>query len=50
MTADEAIRELRTFELRYPVRLSPGICPECSDEIAERRGHARAEQALADVA
>jgi hypothetical protein len=40
--AEEAIRELRSFERRDPVRLGPGLCNDCCDRVAERRGHALA--------
>jgi hypothetical protein len=47
--AEEAIRELRTYELREPVQLRPGLCDECTDVIDERRGRGHAIE-LADVA
>jgi hypothetical protein len=45
MGAEEAIRELRTFELREPVRLAPGLCDDCSDALDARREHVFAEVA-----
>ena len=41
VAAEEAIRELRTYDFREPVQLMPGICDDCSDEIDERRAHGR---------
>jgi hypothetical protein len=49
ISAEEAIRELRTYDQREPVQLRPGICDDCSDEIAERREHGRGH-ALATAA
>jgi len=43
--AEEAIRELRTFELRAPLRLGSGLCDDCSDDLAERRRNSLAEVA-----
>lgn len=36
--AEEAIRELRSFEHRLPLRLAAGLCDSCSHELVERRG------------
>ena len=36
--AEQAIIELRTFTLGEPVRLAPGLCDDCREELAERRG------------
>jgi hypothetical protein len=47
--AEQAIRELRTYDLSEPVHLKPGLCDECTDEIAERRGWV-ADRAIADAA
>jgi len=47
--AEEAIRKLRTYDLREPVQLKPGLCDACSDAIAERRGRV-AGRAIADAA
>jgi hypothetical protein len=40
--AEEAIRELHSYGLREPVRLAPGLCDDCSDAVAARRGRASA--------
>lgn len=47
ISAEEAIRTLRTYERRDPVGLRPGLCDDCSDAIEERRsgGIALAEAA-----
>jgi hypothetical protein len=45
VSADEAIRELRTFELGEPLHLAPAVCDECRDDLAERRGHSFAKAA-----
>ena len=37
IAAEEAIRELRTFERSAPPRLLPGLCDDCHDAIGERR-------------
>jgi hypothetical protein len=42
IAAEDAIRELRTFDLPEPVRLAPGLCDDCSD-FDERRGDAFAD-------
>jgi hypothetical protein len=47
--AEEAIRDLRTFDLSAPVRLEAGICAGCGDGIAERRGRV-SRHALAKAA
>ncbi len=36
---EDAIRELRTWELPSPVLLEPGLCDRCSDLIQARRVH-----------
>lgn len=36
--AEQAIIELRTFAHGEPVRLAPGLCDDCREELAERRG------------
>ena len=36
--ADVAIRELRSYESREPVRLAPGLCDDCTEDVAVRRG------------
>jgi hypothetical protein len=46
--AEEAIRELRTWDLGHPVQLRPGLCDGCRDEIEARRGTSR--YLLADAA
>lgn len=43
--AEEAIRELRSFEHRTPIRLGPALCDDCSDELADRRGDVSAAAA-----
>ena len=35
---EEAIRELRSFELQAPLPLAPGLCDGCSHDVAARRG------------
>jgi hypothetical protein len=35
--AEEAIRELRSFELPAPVALLPGLCTRCGDLVSARR-------------
>jgi hypothetical protein len=45
VSADEAIRELRTYELQEPLRLSPAVCDDCRENLAERRGHSFAQAA-----
>jgi hypothetical protein len=45
--AEEAIRELRTYELREPIHLRPGLCDDCIDAIEERRGHASDDELAA---
>jgi hypothetical protein len=47
--AEQAIRELRTYDLREPVHLKPALCDECRDEIAERRGRV-VDRVIADAA
>jgi hypothetical protein len=47
--AEQAIRELRTYDLRDPVQIKPGLCDECSEGIAERRGRV-ADRTIADAA
>ena len=49
-TAEEAIRELCTYELREPVSLRPGLCPECSDALEARRGASHQTSTFADAA
>jgi hypothetical protein len=43
--AEEAIRELRSFELRDPIRLAAGLCDDCADDLALRRTDAAAQAA-----
>jgi hypothetical protein len=43
--AEEAIRELRSFARRQPLRLGHGLCDACTDELAERRGWVAAKAA-----
>lgn len=35
--AEEAIRELRTYESPVPIPLEAGLCDECSDRVRARR-------------
>ena len=35
--AEEAIRELRSYELSAPLHLAPGLCDECGDSVRARR-------------
>jgi hypothetical protein len=35
--AEEAIRELHTFDRPAPAVLQPGLCDSCSETLAERR-------------
>jgi hypothetical protein len=35
--AEEAIRELRSYESPVPVPLEAGLCDECSDRVRARR-------------
>jgi hypothetical protein len=37
LRAEEAIRQLRTFERSSPPRLRAALCPDCEEEIALRR-------------
>jgi hypothetical protein len=39
--AEQAIRELRSYELPEPVLLEPGLCDQCSDVIQARRDTSR---------
>ena len=43
--AEEAIRELRSFDHRQPLRLGHGLCDACTDELAQRRGWVAAKAA-----
>jgi hypothetical protein len=43
--AEEAIRELRSFDRQQPLRLGHGLCDACTDELAERRGRVAARAA-----
>ena len=43
--AEEAIRELRSFDRPQPLRLGHGLCDDCTDELAERRGWGAARAA-----
>ena len=45
--ADQAIRELRTFDLPAPVRLEPGLCDGCVELVAERRANAQPDRSRA---
>jgi NMD protein affecting ribosome stability and mRNA decay len=38
--AEVAIRELRSYESREPVRLAHGLCDDCNEDVAGRRGRA----------
>jgi hypothetical protein len=38
--AEQAIRELRSFECDAPPRLLPGLCAPCVESINGRRGRA----------
>jgi hypothetical protein len=46
---EDVIRELRTYELREPIRLKAGLCDDCAAVIAKRRGESGAPE-LANVA
>jgi hypothetical protein len=35
--AEEAIRELRSYEFSAPLPLEPGLCDECHDRVRARR-------------
>jgi hypothetical protein len=35
--AEEAIRELRSYEFSAPLPLEPGLCDECADNLRARR-------------
>jgi hypothetical protein len=35
--AEEAIRELRSYESPVPIALEAGLCDECSDRVRARR-------------
>ena len=35
--AEEAIRELRSYEFSAPLPLEPGLCDECRDSVRARR-------------
>ena len=35
--AEEAIRELRSYEFSAPLPLEPGLCDECGDGVRARR-------------
>jgi len=37
LEAEDAIRELRTYETPVAPRLRHGLCPRCEDAIAHRR-------------
>jgi hypothetical protein len=39
--AEEAIRELRSYDLPSPIGLEPGLCDRCRAAISARRGAAR---------
>jgi hypothetical protein len=45
VSADEAIRDLRTYELVEPLRLTPAVCDQCTENLAERRGRSLAQAA-----
>jgi hypothetical protein len=45
--AEFVIRRLRTFELPAALRLEPGICDGCADDIAQRRLSAISERPAA---
>ena len=42
-SAEQVIRELRSFEHAKLLRLGPGLCDRCWETIDERRSIARAE-------
>jgi hypothetical protein len=44
--ADQAIRELRTFELPAPLRLQPGLCDLCAELVARRRANGVPERSI----
>jgi len=35
--AEQAIRELRSYEFTAPLPLEPGLCEECRDSVRARR-------------
>jgi hypothetical protein len=35
--AEEAIRELRSYEFSAPLPLEPGLCDQCGDSVRARR-------------